>query len=69
MIAVDDAYATVELADRYVIEPQFGEYTRTSFLEDGGGKRVPDRFSYGSDNNTEWLDDRELLEILERHAN
>jgi UDP-N-acetylglucosamine 4,6-dehydratase len=69
MIAVDDAHATVELADRYVIEPQFGEYTRTSFAKEGGGKPVADRFSYGSDNNTEWLDDRELLEILERHAN
>lgn len=69
MIAVDDAHATVELADRYVIEPQFGEYTRTSFAKEGGGKPVPDRFSYGSDNNTEWLDDRALLEILERHAN
>ena len=69
MIAVDDAHATVELADRYVIEPQFGEYTRASFLEQGDGKQVADRFSYGSDNNTEWLDDRELLEILERHAN
>jgi UDP-N-acetylglucosamine 4,6-dehydratase len=52
-----------------VIEPQFGEYTRASFVEDGGGKPVPDRFSYGSDNNAEWLDDRALLEILERHAN
>jgi UDP-N-acetylglucosamine 4,6-dehydratase len=69
MIAVDDAYATVELPDRYVIEPQFGEYARTSFADDGSGKRVADRFSYCSDNNTEWLDDATLLEILERHAN
>lgn len=67
MIAVDDAHATVELADRYVIEPSFGEYSRTSFLKDGG-KPVPDRFSYSSDNNTEWLGDSELLEILERYA-
>jgi UDP-N-acetylglucosamine 4,6-dehydratase len=69
MIAVDDAYATVELADRYVIEPQFGEYVRKSFTEEGGGKLVVDRFSYGSDNNTEWLDAPELLEILDKHAN
>jgi UDP-N-acetylglucosamine 4,6-dehydratase len=68
MIAVDDAHATVELEDRFVIEPQFGEYTRTSFAKDGSGTPVVDRFSYGSDNNTEWLDGPGLLEILERHA-
>ena len=51
-----------------VIEPQFGEYVRKSFTEDGGGKLVVDRFSYGSDNNTEWLDAPELIEILDKHA-
>ncbi len=56
MISADDARSTYELDDRYVIEPEFAEYTRKSFAKVRGIKKVPEGFSYASDNNEERLD-------------
>lgn len=56
MISADDARSTYELDDRYVIEPEFAEYTRKSFAKVRGIKKVPEGFSYASDNNPERLD-------------
>lgn len=67
MISGDDARMTTELADRYVIEPEFVEYTRTPFSQDGG-QRVPDGFSYSSDANSEWLDADGLNALLAGHG-
>ena len=67
MISGDDARMTVELADRYVIEPQFVEYPRIPFAGDLG-QRVDDGFSYSSDTNTEWLDAEGLKALLAGHG-
>jgi UDP-N-acetylglucosamine 4,6-dehydratase len=67
MISGDDARMTVELADRYVIEPQFVEYTRKSFSTDGGAA-VADGFVYSSDTNAEWLDAEGLRTLLAGHG-
>ena len=56
MISSDDSRSTFELDDRYVIEPEFAEYTRKSFAKVRGIKKVPEGFSYASDNNPERLD-------------
>jgi len=56
MISPDDSRATWELDDRYVIEPEFVEYTRKSFAKVRGSKKVPEGFFYASDNNPERLD-------------
>ncbi len=56
MISADDARSTFELDDRYVIEPEFVEYTRKSFAKVRGIKRVPEGFHYSSDVNPERLD-------------
>lgn len=56
MISADDSRSTYELDDRYVIEPEFAEYTRKSFAKVRGIKKVPEGFSYASDNNPERLD-------------
>lgn len=66
MIAEDDAPLTVELADRYVIEPAFNEWNRQSFLADGLGQLAPDRFSYTSENNREQLDEVGLIRLLDQ---
>ncbi len=63
MISSDDARYTVDMGDRYAIEPAFAEYTRVSFMEDGA-KRVVDDFTYSSDNNTEWLDPEALKKMI-----
>lgn len=57
MISRDDARNTVDLGDRYVIEPEthFWDQDRKSFREDGGTS-VDERFEFTSDNNELWLD-------------
>ena len=55
MITEDDARSTVELDDRYVIEPAFAWWDRTTF-EGRRAKRVADDFRYASDTNAEWLE-------------
>ena len=67
MISGDDARMTTELADRYVIEPQFVEYPRKPFAGDIG-RPVGDGFSYSSDTNTEWLDAAGLKALLAGHG-
>ncbi len=60
MISTDDARTTVDLGDRYAIEPAFVEYTRDP-LEGG---RLDDAFSYASDTNAEWLDGPGLMAMI-----
>jgi UDP-N-acetylglucosamine 4,6-dehydratase len=64
MISGDDARVTAELSDRYVIEPAFVEYPRKAFLGDAGVSTVEDGFVYSSDNNTEWLKGKALLDLF-----
>ena len=64
MVSADDARQTVELADRYVIEPSFVEYTRKAFGPEDGAKRVPEDFSYASDSNSDWLTPDALRAML-----
>jgi len=65
MVPDDDARTTAELSDRYAIEPAFAEWTRRSFLE-LGATAVSDGFRYSSDTNTDWLDKKGLLNLLEK---
>ncbi|MEY4251025.1 MAG: hypothetical protein RJA87_2658 [Pseudomonadota bacterium] len=64
MISGDDARVTAELSDRYVIEPAFVEYPRKPFLGDAGVSAVEDGFVYSSDNNSEWLKGKALLDLF-----
>ena len=64
MVGADDARQTVDLGDRYAIEPAFVEYTRTPFAVDGG-KPVDESFAYSSDNNDDWLTADRLRAMLE----
>ena len=60
MISADDARNTVDLGDRYAIEPAFVEYTREPLK----GGRLSDEFSYASDTNDDWLDGPGLMTML-----
>jgi UDP-N-acetylglucosamine 4,6-dehydratase len=62
MISTDDARTTVDLGDRYVIEPAFVEYTREAFA----GPKPADGFSYASDTNDQWLAAPEFLKLLDK---
>jgi len=61
MISADDARNTVDLGDRYAIEPAFVEYTREPLT----GGRLADEFSYASDTNDDWLDGAGLMGMLD----
>jgi UDP-N-acetylglucosamine 4,6-dehydratase len=61
MISSDDARNTVDLGDRYVIEPDFVEYQRAPFE----APKVAEDFSYSSDSNDEWLDAAGLGRMLD----
>jgi UDP-N-acetylglucosamine 4,6-dehydratase len=64
MISIDDARTTVDLGDRYAIEPAFAEYRR----EPLNGPTPAEGFSYASDSNDEWLSGAALLAMLETKA-
>jgi UDP-N-acetylglucosamine 4,6-dehydratase len=65
MISADDARTTVDLGDRYAIQPAFAEYARKPFTDT---KPAPEGFSYASDSNDEWLQGAQLLAMLEPKA-
>lgn len=62
MISADDARSTVDLKDRYAIEPAFVEYPRTPFTETH--KLVAEDFCYASDTNSDWLSGPALVAML-----
>ncbi len=63
MISVDDARTTVDLGDRYAIEPAFVEYSRDAYAKTH--PLAAEGFSYASDTNDEWLSGAGLLELLD----
>ncbi|HZZ70120.1 MAG TPA: UDP-N-acetylglucosamine 4,6-dehydratase (inverting) [Phenylobacterium sp.] len=64
MISADDTRTTVDLGDRYAIEPAFVEYPREPLK----GSRPAEDFCYASDTNTDWLSGEGLLALLDDPA-
>ena len=64
MVPADDGRNTLELDDRYIIEPAFAYWERKPY-DEVGAKHVPDGFRYASDTNDEWLDKQGLEEMLQ----
>lgn len=60
MITEDDARNTVEMSDRYVIQPQFAFWS-SNRNEIDGCQSVDDGFCYSSDKNAEWLSRETLM--------
>ncbi len=63
MIPEDDARHTREYSDHFRIIPEFLNWEAPKEFGNGG-KKLPDGFSYRSDNNTWWLTKEELLNII-----
>jgi UDP-N-acetylglucosamine 4,6-dehydratase (inverting) len=61
MITEDEARHCIELSDRFVVEPEFAWWQKNSHQ----GRQVADGFRYSSDNNTDWLSDQQLREMIE----
>lgn len=65
MITEDDARVTLEMDDRYLIQPWFKSWEKASYAA-AGAKPVPDGFRYASDTNPVWLEDGEISAMLEK---
>jgi UDP-N-acetylglucosamine 4,6-dehydratase len=63
MITEEDARNTLELDDRYILQPSL-EWWNTKHYA-GRGRPVAEGFRYSSDNNTDWLDRERLATMLE----
>ncbi|MCR4378324.1 MAG: UDP-N-acetylglucosamine 4,6-dehydratase (inverting) [Rhodospirillales bacterium] len=63
MITSDDARSTLDLGDRYIIEPTLYNWSNQPYM-DAGAQRVEADFSYASNTNTEWLNEAMLLDML-----
>ena len=66
MIGVEDAHFTYEYAEHFKILPQICNWGPFEAMIKGG-VRVPDGFSYTSDNNTEWMTIPQLREWIEKN--
>lgn len=64
MIPYDEARNTLGYESYFVVQPQFDWWSSVrSHLN--GGERVPENFSYWSNNNTEWLTVDQLRALVE----
>jgi UDP-N-acetylglucosamine 4,6-dehydratase/5-epimerase len=63
MVSRDDARATVDLPDRYVIEPSFAFWPRRNRVDDGAAT-VPEDFKYASNTNDQWLDAGDFKKLI-----
>lgn len=63
MITEDDSRLTLELGDRYVIEPAFTWWQRAPYTA-SGAKPVMDGFRFASNTNTDWLDASRLKALI-----
>ena len=66
MIGEDDALYTYEYSDYYKILPSINEWSR-DINRVGKGKKVPNGFTYTSDNNKDWMKIAELNTWIENN--
>jgi UDP-N-acetylglucosamine 4,6-dehydratase len=62
MITEDDARQTIELADRYVVQPALGWWNPKVY--EVTGRQVAEGFRYSSEINTDWLDAKSLRAMI-----
>jgi len=63
MIPVDDGRLALEFKDHFIIKPAFPWWDEKWHVAKGGTP-CSEGFYYGSDNNTEWLDDEQLAAMI-----
>jgi UDP-N-acetylglucosamine 4,6-dehydratase len=61
LISEDEARCTVELEDLFVIKPTHPFWAERRWNK---GKPLPEGFRYGSDNNTQWLKEKDLQKLV-----
>jgi UDP-N-acetylglucosamine 4,6-dehydratase len=63
MITEDDAVSTVELSDRFVIDPAIHLWDWESSASDGS-KPVAEGFRYASNINDDWMDGETMCKLI-----
>jgi UDP-N-acetylglucosamine 4,6-dehydratase/5-epimerase len=61
LVSEDEARNTLEMADRYIIQPSHPWWRRENWVD---AQPLPEGFRYGSDNNERWLTNHELRELI-----
>jgi UDP-N-acetylglucosamine 4,6-dehydratase/5-epimerase len=65
LVSADEARHTVRTKDMFVIEPETPSWSTDVSIE---GDRLPNGFSYTSDNNDIWLSVEELRQMIKRSS-
>ncbi len=65
MVPVDDGRQTLQFENHFIIRPSFPWWNK-DWHGEKGGTPCPDGFYYGSDNNTQWVDDKQLASMIAR---
>ena len=68
LITEEDSRQTLDIGDRYIIEPSFTWWKRESYMA-SGAKLVDEGFKYTSDNNPKLLSVDEIRAMLRRSEN
>lgn len=63
MIPVDDARQTLEFDNHYIIKPAY-PWWGDNWHAEKGGTLCSEGFYVGSDNNTQWLSDKQLADMI-----
>lgn len=68
MVTSDDGRQTLELDNRYIIEPAFAFWKEHKELSYRNSRHTAEDFAYSSDTNEEWLDEAGLKELLNQSS-
>ena len=63
MIPIDDGRMTLEFADHFIIKPSF-PWWQNDWHAEKHGTPCHEGFYFGSDNNTQWVDDKQLTQMI-----
>ena len=61
LISEDEARHTMDMEDMFVIQPSYSWWSPDKWKD---GQTLEEDFRYGSDNNSDWLSNSQLLELI-----
>ena len=61
LVSEDEARNTLELDDMFVIKPAHPWWSQENWKD---ARPLPEGFRYASDNNPQWMDSGELLDLV-----
>lgn len=67
MISSSDSFSTYDLGQYYVILPQVPNWNLEKFIAENKAVKVPEGFSYNSGENSEWLNEEQIRQLLKEH--